>query len=303
MSIKLTFETRQKIFSDKDAARKYLEAMRWPNGPVCPHCGFEKAYEIKGKADSARPARAGLFKCSKCRKQFTVTVGTIFEGSHIPLNKWLYAIYLMCTSKKGISSYQLHRDLELTYKSTWFMTQRIRFAMDKTPLTNKLFGVVEADETYVGSKAHGKRGRGAANKKIVCSLIQREGDARSFVVKNVKANTLTKLLATHVDETAHIMTDSFTSYKGLGNIFTKHEFVDHKKEYVRGIVHTNFAESYFSLLKRGIIGTFHNVSTQHFQRYLHEFDFRWNSRDVSDTERMVSLLNSVTGKRMMYQDS
>ncbi len=299
----LTFETRQKIFADKTVAREYLETRRWPNGPICPHCDSKKVYRIKGRVNSIRPARPGLYKCGKCRKQFTVTVGTIFEGSHIPLNKWLYAIYLMCTSKKGISANQLHRDLGLTYKSSWFMTQRIRFAMENMSKGNKLSGIVEADETYVGGKTHGKRGRGSANKTVVCSLIQRDGDARSFSIPNAKRNTLFRLLATYVNENAQIMTDNFTSYRGLDNMFAKHEVVDHKKEYVRGIVHTNFAESYFSLLKRGIFGTFHHVSTHHFQRYLHEFDFRWNSRNATDTERMGIVLRNTEGKRLMYLDS
>lgn len=297
----LSFEKRQRIFADKEAAREYLEDLRWPNGAVCPHCGNEKAYQINGKTNSNKPARKGLYKCKKCRKQFTVTVDTIFEGSHLPLNKWLYAIYLMCTSKKGISANQLHRDLGITYKSAWFMTHRIRFAMEKTNL-GKLFNIVEVDESYVGGKARGRRGRGAAKKTIVCSLIQRDGQARSYHVDNVKKRTLHGLIEANVDETAQIMTDSFRSYRGLEKKY-QHGVVDHNKEYVRGIIHTNFAESYFSLLKRGLIGTFHHVSKEHFSKYLNEFDFRWNSRDIDDTKRMVSLINCVTGKRLMYQDS
>jgi len=294
-----TFETRQKIFANEDAARDYLEAKRWPNGPVCPHCESKKTYKITAKVASRTAARPGLYKCGNCRKQFTVTVGTIFEGSHIPLKKWLYAIYLICTSKKGISSKQLQRDLGLTYKSAWFMTHRIRFAMDRIG-QDKLSGIVEVDETYVGGKARGKRGRGADNKTIVCSLIQRDGDVRSFTVNDTKRSTLFDLIATNVSEKAQIMTDNFPVYKGLEFMYKKHGVVNHKKEYVRGIIHTNFAESYFSLLKRGIIGTFHHISTGHFQRYLKEFDFRWNYRNVTDAERVDLALGGIEGKRLYY---
>jgi len=295
---KLSFEERQAIFADADKARAYLESARWPDGPVCPHCGATDAYRLNGAS-----TRKGLCKCRACRRQFTVTVGTIFQGSHIPLNKWLYAIYLMCESKKGISSNQLSRDLGVTYKSAWFMAHRIRQAMSNDG-TEKLDGVVEADETYVGGKTRGgKRGRGAERKTPVFALIQREGRMRSFHVEDVKRRTLQGLIGEHVEETAHIMTDSFLSYRGLEERFAGHDFVDHNKEYVRGIVHTNFAESFFSLLKRGILGTFHHVSREHLQRYLHEFDFRWNRRDDEAGQRMNDVLDQAVGQRLLYRDS
>ncbi len=294
---KLTFEQRQEVFSSAEKARAYLESVRWPDGVVCPHCGGREAYAIAGKS-----ARAGLWKCKSCRKQFTVTVGTIFQGSHIPLNKWLYAIYLMCESKKGISSNQLHRDLGLTYKTTWFMTHRIRQAMSNSEPV-MFDGVVEADETYVGGKTRGgKRGRGAEKKTPVFALIERNGRAKSFHVDNVKKQTLQALVADNVEVTAHIMTDSLNSYRGLDKTFSGHSFVDHSKEYVRGIVHINFAESYFSLLKRGIMGAFHHVSRHHLQRYLHEFDFRWNSRDHAYTQ-VEDVLRQAAGQRLLYRDS
>ena len=265
---------------------------------ICPHCGAEDAYRLTGGS-----TRKGLYKCRACRRQFTVTVGTIFQGSHIPLNKWMYAIYLMCESKKGISSNQLSRDVGVTYKSAWFMTHRIRQAMSNGG-TMKFDGIVEADETYIGGRTKGgKRGRGAEKKTPVFALIQRDGGARSFHVGNVKKKTLQGLIGENVEETAHIMTDSFKSYCGLEDDFAGHSFVDHSKEYVRGIVHTNFAECYFSLLKRGILGTFHHVSREHLQRYLHEFDFRWNRRDDETAENLNAVLRQAIGQRLLYRDS
>jgi transposase-like protein len=172
-------------FTDKDEARVYLESLRWPNGPVCPHCGaVDGHYAIHPKAESKKPTRKGVWKCSKCRKEFSVTVGTVFESSHIPLNKWMLADYLMCASKKGMSAHQLHRMLHVTYKTAWFMAHRLRFAMEHKP-ASPLSGTVEADETYVGGKAHGKRGRGAANKTPVFALVERNGRVVSRPVKRV----------------------------------------------------------------------------------------------------------------------
>lgn len=294
----LTFEERQAIFADAERARVYLEDVRWPDGATCPQCRAEGAYKLTGAS-----TRKGLWKCRKCRRQFTVTVGTIFQGSHIPLNKWLYAIHLMCESKKGISSNQLHNELGVTYKTAWFMTHRIRQAMSNDGAAI-LDGVVEADETYIGGKTRGgKRGRGAEKKTPVFALVQREGSVRSFHVQDVRKRTLQGLIATHVAETAHIMTDSFFSYRGLEKTFASHQIVDHGKEYVRGIIHTNFAESFFSLLKRGILGTFHHVSREHLQRYLHEFSFRWNRRSAGDGQRLNAVLRQAVGQRLVYLDS
>lgn len=203
-----------------------------------------------------------------------------------------------------MSAYQLHRMLGITYKSAWFMGHRIRFSMTQSPLSEKLSNIVEADETYVGGKARGKRGRGAENKTKVFSLIQRDGDARSFTVDNVKGKTLKKLIKNNVIDTAHVMTDEFKAYKGLGKQITKHSTVEHgRKEYVRGIVHVNFAESYFSLLKRGVLGTFHHVSEEHMPSYLSEFDYRWNRRDKDDGETTIEAIQNTKGKRLLYRDS
>lgn len=254
------------------------------------------------KATSSRPVRKGVWKCRDCRKQFTITIGTVFAETHIPLNKWLYAIHLMCSSKKGVSALQLSRTLEITYKSAWFLAHRVRKAMEKEPMRAKLTGTVEADETYVGGKGTGIQGSPGSSKIAVFTLIQRDGEARSQVVDDVKAKTLKGIIRNEVEGTAHIMTDQMQSYHGLGREFASHGTVDHSaKEYVRGVIHVNFSESFFSLFKRGIIGAFHHISRKHIQRYLEEFDFRWNHRKVSDSERMLEAVSGTEGKRLFYR--
>jgi transposase-like protein len=258
--------------ADEAKARELFERIRWPEGPVCPHCGSRKAYKVQ----SAK-ARPGVYKCATCRKQFTATVGTVFEGSHIPLSKWLYAVFLMCSSKKGVSAKQLERELNISYKAAWFMCHRVRYAMTQPALAGKIGGgenaVVEADETYIGGKAENNKHKGykAKPKPIVVALIDRKGDTRTFPVPNSRRGTLQYLVKRNVESTAHIVTDGHKSYRGLEHHFAGHAWVDHDKQFVRGLIHTNFAESYFSLLKRGIFGTFHHVSEQHLPRYLREF--------------------------------
>lgn len=212
---------------NEEKARELIESLRWPNGPVCPHCGSSKVNRLSGRKESRKPGRKGLLKCGACQKQFTVTVGTIFERSHIPLNQWLISIYLICSSKKGISANQLHRMLGITYKSAWFTAHRIRFAMSQQPLSDKLGRIVEADETYVGGESEGKRGRGAGNKTKVFSLIQRDGEVRSFKVHDVKGKTLKGIIKNNVVDTAHVMTDEFLAYSGLNKIVKKHSTVNH----------------------------------------------------------------------------
>lgn len=310
----LTFDVLDERFTDPLRAAEYLESIRWPNGPVCPHCGnTEKHYKLPH-------ATRRLWKCASCRKQFTVTVGTIFEASHIPLNKWLLAFYLLCSSKKGMSAHQLHRMLGVTYKSAWFMAHRIRYAMEQPPFARQLTGVVEVDETYVGGKVRrsnrrqsapldaytpDKRkqtGRGA-DKTPVVALVERGGEVRSLRIANVTAETLGGAIRRHVHREAHLRTDAFPSYKKVGREFASHETVDHLREYVRGDVHTNTAENFFSILKRGINGVYHHVSEEHLPRYLAEFDFRYNNRvanGVSDAERTVRALRGAEGKRLTY---
>jgi transposase-like protein len=306
-------------FQDPFAAADYLESIRWPNGPVCPHCGVEdeKHYLLKN-------ATRKLWKCRACRKQFTVTVGTIFEGSHIPLHKWLLAFYLLCSSKKGMSSHQLHRMLGITYKSAWFMTHRIRYAMTQPAFTRLLSGTVEVDETYIGGKKRRtnkktykpldpnepdwrlkQTGRNTDTKTPVVALVERGGQVRSFRVANVTAETLGGAIRRNVAKEAHLRTDAFSSYKTIGAEYASHEAVDHSDVYVMGDAHTNTAENFFSILTRGIEGVYHHVSEAHLPRYLAEFDFRYNNlaRDgVDDAERTRRALAMVGGKRLRYAD-
>jgi len=297
-----TTKLNKSIFVNEDEAREYLEQLRWPNGAVCPHREAIGAYKLQPKAESKRPVRKGVWKCKSCRKQFTVTVGTIFEDSHIPIHQWLSAIQFLCASKKGMSAHQLHRILNITYKSAWFMAHRIRYAMGQPPLAEKLQGVVEADETYIGGKAHGKRGRGAENKTPVFALVQRGGNVRSFKTEQVTAKNLKAMIRENVDRNSTIMTDEFLAYKGLNKEFANHQTVSHgTREYVRGNVHVNSAEGYFSLLKRGIIGTYHHISKQHLDQYLNEFNFRYNSRKVNDDLRMILAVEGTKGKRLVLK--
>jgi transposase-like protein len=296
-------------FTDKNQARIYLESIRWPNGVVCPKCGSkEKHYQLKSKEKSQKPVREGVWKCKTCRKQFTVTVGTVFEDSHIPLNKWLLATYLICASKKGMSAHQLHRMLDVTYKTAWFMDHRIRCAMDGKK--GKLGGIIEADETYIGGKEKNKHfdkklnaGRGGVGKIPVFALVERKGKVISIPVKTVTGNNLKSIIRENVKKSAKIMTDDFTSYNGLSKNFF-HSVVNHGKgEYVRDDVHTNTVENYFSILKRGITGVYHHVGEHHLHRYLSEFNFRYNERKIDDDERSMLALRGIEGKRLMYRDS
>jgi len=289
---------------DEQSARAFLERMRWPNGPVCAHCKSTEIYRLTQKADSDKPARLGLLKCKKCRKQFSVTVGTIFEGSHIPLHKWLMAIHFVCASKKGMSALQLSRMLGVTYKTAWFMCHRIRLAMKKMPLIKKLEGVVEVDETYIGGKDKRSATNTGFNKKSpVMVLVERNGELRSKPIKRLSAMELKREIRANVSIASTIMTDDHKSYRGLDREFVGgHKIVNHTaKEYVRGNIYTNTAESYFALLKRGVHGTFHHVSRKHLGRYCDEFSFRWNTRKVTDSERAEEMLKQIEGKRLLYK--
>jgi len=299
------------VFQDAEKAREFLESLLWPDGPVCPHCGLIGcSNQLHGKAH-----RAGVYKCKGCEKQYTVTVGTLFERSHIPLNKWLLILHLMVCSKKGISAHQIHRMLGLTYKSAWFACHRIREGMRDTD--GLVLGgenkVVEADETYIGGKEGNKHaskrkgvGGGPGGKEAAFSLVERDGAVRSFHVAKVDAKTLRPVLKAHIDKKSYLMTDEATVYLPIGKDFSGHGAVNHSiEEYVRGnFYHTNTVESYFAILKRGITGVYHHVSQQHLKRYLCEFDFRYNERmalGVNDDQRMAKAAKGIAGKRLTYR--
>lgn len=286
-------------------AREYLERVRWPNGPVCPHCdAHDNAAKLEGKAH-----REGVYKCRLCRKQFTVTVNSIFERSHIPLRTWLMAFAIMCASKKGVSAKQLQRQLGLgSYQSAWHMAHRVRHAMSQEPLKGMLAGRVEVDEAYVGGKPRRgnneprKTGRGT-KKAAVVALVERDGQARAFPVQRVNADTLKGAVRENVDRSAMILTDEWAAYRGLGEEFEGgHRTVNHSAgEYWRAGVGTNTVESYFALLKRGVYGSFHHVSKRHLHRYLDEFSFRWNHRKMGDSDRTRAALRGAEGKRLTYK--
>src|ERR1700722_5666241 len=311
-------------FSDEDKAREFIEKLRWPDGPVCPHCGeINNAYRLEPKPSKKNThVRKGVWKCGGCREQFTVTVGTIFEDSHIPLSKWLLAYHLLCASKKGMSAHQLHRMLKVTYRSAWFMAHRIRYTMSQEPLSSKLTGIIEIDETYVGGKLRvhqpqtikpGQRPKDrlspVSNKAAVVSVLQRGGRVQSQYVQRVTAENLRPIVDQMVAEDAHVMTDSSTVLAGA-LMTRKHDQLNHTaKEYVRyedGVcITTNTIEGYFATLKRGINGVYHHVGKQHLHRYLSEFDFRYNSRKEKDGDRTLLALKSTStgGKRLMLRDS
>ena len=295
-------------FHDEEAAYKFVEARLWSHGPVCPHCGVIGGhYELKGKT-----TRVGLWKCKDCRKPFTVKIGTIFESSHIKLNLWLQAIFLIASSKKGISSNQLHRTLGITLKSAWFMSHRVREAMKDNGLDifGSNGGTVEIDETFIGiTKEKGVDARGYAHKNKVLSLIDRDtGRARSVVVDNLKLKTLLPIIQASIDRDARVMTDEAVQYRSLGKIFSEHGSTIHSiGRYVDrndATIHTNTVEGFFSIFKRGMKGVYQHCGHNHLNRYLAEFDFRYSNRvanGVNDTERADKLLLGVKGKRLTYE--
>jgi transposase-like protein len=293
-------------FHNEEAAFAYVEARVWPNGPTCPHCGgVERISKMQGKS-----TRMGLYKCYQCRKPFTVRMGTIFESSHVPLHIWLQAMYLIAGSKKGISSNQLHRTLGVTLKTAWFMSHRIREAMrsgDLTPMGGE-GGVVEVDETYIGQRPVAvKPIAGWAHKIPILSLVHREtGKARSFVIDHCDSYNILPIIRANIDRETYILTDEARHYtKALRTEYLGHGRVSHGAgEYVRGRIHTNTIEGYFSIFKRGMKGVYQWCAEKHLHRYLAEFDFRYSNRQAlgcNDADRADRLLQGIKGKRLTYQ--
>jgi transposase-like protein len=290
-------------FHNEEAAYAYVEARIWANSRVCPHCGeAERTSKMGGKS-----TRIGTYKCYSCRKPFTVKIGTIFEASHVPMNLWLQAIYLMCASKKGISSNQMHRTLGVTLKTAWFMSHRIREAMrdDTLGAFGAGGGVVEVDETFIGREPGKPVRRGVGQKMKVLTLVDRTtGRAKSMVVDDLKIATLLPILKANIAAEATVHTDEAMQYDNLNKHFAAHASVNHgAEEYVRGDVTTNTVEGYFSIFKRGMKGVYQHCGKKHLHRYAGEFAFRYSNRaalEISDTVRADVALLGANGKRLYY---
>ena len=311
------------IFHDEDAARAHLEAIRWPDGPVCPHCGnadSAKITRLQGKSH-----RPGLFQCNECREHFTVTVGGVMERSHIPLHKWVLGFHLMAASKKGVSAHQLYRMLGFgSYRTAWFMTHRIREAMKPDADASPIGGegkVVEADETYFGKAENPRpspqrvrqnrpyiKRKAPWDKRSVVALVERGGEVRSFHVQSATKASVREILVRNVDRKSALHTDESNLYKEVGHEFSAHRTTKHSAgEYVRydedTIIHSNTVENVFSVFKRGMTGVYHFCGEAHLHRYLSEFDFRYNRRTAlgwTDTERATAAMKGAEGKRLMY---
>lgn len=288
---------------DEDVAVTFMEKQRWGDMPMCPHCGGTEVHMMRDKTGDRN--KRYLWRCRKCKKQFTVKVGTIMQDSPIPVRVWCFAFWAACASKKGVSAKQIERQCSITYKSALFLMHRIRYAMSEPNKDKKLSGTVEVDETYVGGKPRykgtSKKGRGTSKTPVV-GMVERKGNIHAEVIANVSGKTLKKAIREHVDRSSRMITDELSSYKFLGKEYEGgHEHVSHGwGEYVRGDVYTNTIESFFALLKRGVIGTFHAISKKHLPRYVDEFAFRWNTRQCNDGERVVAAIKGASGKRLTY---
>jgi transposase-like protein len=297
-----------KAMHDEAAAYAWVEARLWPNGPICPHCrGTERISKMGGKS-----TRIGTYKCyaRECRKQFTVKVGTVFEDSHVPMRLWLQAMYLLCSSKKGISSNQLHRTLGVTLKTAWFMSHRIREAMRVVGM-EPMGGageIVEIDETFVGrleGQPKSRPGNQSTIRNTVLALVTRDGSARTFHVDATTSGQLLPIIRANISKEAFLISDEWRAYNVLGKEFWMHQTVNHSaEEYVRGIVHTNTVEGYFSIFKRGMKGVYQHCKEKHLHRYLSEFDFRYSNRvglGIDDVARTELALKGIVGKRLTYR--
>jgi transposase-like protein len=291
-----------KALHNEASAYAWIEARLWPDGPTCPHCGgIDRISKMRGKS-----TRIGLYKCYQCRKPFSVKVGTVFEASHVPMHYWLQAAYLMCSSKKGVSSNQLHRTLGVTLKTAWFMSHRLREAM-RVIGVEPMGGageIIEIDETFVGKQEGQKKG-GPGRSNVAMTLVTRSGEARSFHVDGVANAQLMPIIRANISKEAFVITDELRTYQALGKEFWMHQTVNHSAdEYVRGIVHTNTVEGYYSIFKRGMTGIYQHCSEKHLHRYLAEFDFRYSNRvrlGVNDVERTERAIMGIVGKRLTYQ--
>ena len=304
----LNLITLAREYSDERKARALFESWRWPDGPICPHCKHNEVYTIisKESTKASNKVRPGLYCCAACRKTFTATVGTVLEDSHIPLSKWVMAIFILCSSKKAVSALQISRMLGVTYKTAWFLCHRIRFAMGDSH-KGKLKGVVEVDETFIGGKGDVKTK--LSRKTPVVALIEQGGSIKTRVVPNVSQKNLGAALHDCVEKEAVICTDENAGYRKAGKQFKAHHRVVHSEyEYILktpdGIsAGTNHCESFFSLLKRGVHGAWHNVSREHLPKYVNEFAFRWNTRKLTDGERVVAAIPLIEGKRLTYKQA
>ena len=299
-------------YSDENKARALFESWRWPDGPVCPHCRNHKEkpiYKMESKPDTqkANRIRPGLYCCAACRKTFTARVGTVLADSHIPFSKWLMAMFILCSAKKSISAHQMHRMIGVTYKTAWFLCHRIRYAMGTDPSAPKLTGTVEADETFIGGE--GDRKTKTLRKTPVVALVERGGKMRTAVVSNVTQKNLGRVLNECVSKDAILNTDEHLAYRKEGKQFKRHDTVVHSRyEYSRLLedgtkAGINSCESFFSLLKRGVHGSWHHVSREHLPKYAGEFAFRWNHRDVTDGERTKAAVGMMEGKRLTYRET
>ena len=300
----MTANLQNPIFTDETKAREWLEARVWPQGPICPHCGVTSEHVTKLEGSKHRP---GLYQCNECREQFTVTVGTVFERSKLPLTKWLAALFLLTASKKGVSAHQIHRSLAISYKSAWFMMHRLREALRVGGLApmGGAGKTVEVDETYIGKQQGHAKGRGGAHKNIVLTLVERGGSARSFHVDSFSVSQVAPIVRMNVRRESKLMTDEANQYVNLGKEFAEHGSVQHStKEYVRGEIHTNTIEGYYSIFKRGMKGVYQHCGEKHLHRYLAEFDFRYSNRaalGVTDLMRAELAAKGIVGKRLTYR--
>lgn len=296
-----------KDYSNEKKARALFESLRWPNGKaICPHCKHDEAYKLKSNPNSKHKLRAGVYCCAACRKTFTATVGTALEDSHLPISTWLTAMFILCSSKKSVSAKQLQRMLGVSYKTAWFVAHRIRYSMGTDfAKAEKLTGTVEADETFVGGK--GDRRTMSQRKTTVAAIVERGGNVRTKVIASVTAKNVGQFLHECVSKDAVVNTDEHGAYRIPLKQWKQHNTVVHSRfEYSRKLpdgtfAGINHAESFFSLLKRGVFGAWHSVSREHLPKYASEFEFRWNTRKETDGQRMVSFIPMIEGKRLMYR--